>query len=95
MIDKQTKMEIMATVRRAMQEALEASQEVWVTGDTLGKHIEAFTPAWLKRYGRTLNRTRPIVTEADGSEHQSPWLYPLHATLRMVAENRVKELRLG
>lgn len=90
-MDKQLHIDIMATVRRAMQESLEDSMEVWLSGDELCKQFQMFTPGWLKRYGCRLPRTRAVV-HSEGVSHASGWAYPRNKIQRMIRENAIKNL---
>jgi len=92
-MDKQLHMDIMATVRRAMQDLLEESMEVWLSGDELCKQFQMFTPSWLKRYGCRLPRTRAVVTDANGQEHATGWAYPRNKIQRMINDNSIKQLK--
>lgn len=67
--------------------------ERYVTGKTLGQHIETITPEWLKKYGQSLNRTKVTVVDVNGVEHESPWIYPLHEIMAMAKDGRLKELQ--
>lgn len=93
-MDKLLRAEIVGEVKRILIDILEGSKEQWVSGDELGKHISCFTPNWLKMYGRSLPRTRAIVSCKDGSSHQTGFIYPLHKIQRMVATNQVKSLKM-
>ena len=93
-MDKLLREEIAGEVKRILTDILEGSKEQWVSGDELGQHISCFSPNWLKMYGRSLPRTRAIVTCKDGSTHQSGFIYPLHKIKRMLANNQVKSLKI-
>lgn len=90
-IDKNTRLEIADVVRRSIAEAYTIYNEVWVTGDELCKHIGCFKKDWLKNYGSALPRTQAIV---DGEEHKTSWVYPLHKIQAMMADGRIKNLKV-
>lgn len=94
-MDKALKKEIMETVSIAMQEVMEGSRERWVTGDELGAKYGFFTKSWLRYYGHTLPRTRVIVTDSDGKEHQTVYCYPEHKIGRMIQDGSIKQLKNG
>ena len=91
-MDKQLRKEICSEVRASVEQAMETYQERWVTGDTLQQHIEVFTKAWLKAYGKSLPRTQAAVTLSDGSTKRTMWVYPLHRIQRMIENGQIKQL---
>ena len=93
-IDKNTRLEIADVVRRSIAEAYTIYNEVWVTGDELCKHIGCFKRDWLKNYGSALPRTQAIVEGKDGEEHKTSWVYPLHKIQAMMADGRIKSLKV-
>lgn len=78
---------------QTVQQSMESLNERYVTGKTLCQHIETLTPEWLKKYGSSLNRTKVIVVDAHGVEHESPWVYPLHEIMAKMRDGRIKELK--
>ena len=92
MIDRMLKSEIIGTVRKAMTDVLEESQEAWLSGDELCKQFQMFSPSWLKRYGSRLPRTRAVVTDNDGMKHVTGWVYPRNKIQRMVREGKIASL---
>ena len=93
-MDKLLRAEIAGEVKRILIDILEGSKEQGVSGEELGKHISCLTKDWLKVYGRSLPRTRAIVTCKDGSTHQTGFIYPLHKIQRMINTNKVKSLKI-
>lgn len=96
-MDRQLRNEIRMELRNAlgaaMAEAMETSQEKWVSSAELSAHISTLSKSWLKDYGHLLPRTQVVVTDPDGTEHRSPWSYPLHKIQRMMAQNELKKLK--
>jgi hypothetical protein len=86
-------MELKSVIRRAMEEQMEMYSEVWLTGDELVKTFGTFTKSWLKRYGHSLPRKQPRVTDERGERHESSWLYPRNKIQRMFASGEIEELR--
>lgn len=91
MLDRQLKIEIMATVRRAMEESLEGANEVWLSGKQLSEQFSMFTPNWLEEYGELLPRTQAIVTDSTGKSRATRWAYPRNKIQRMVREGHIKQ----
>ena len=91
-MDNELRIDIMCTVRRAMQDALEGAQEVWLTGEQVTQQFGMFTRDWLRRYGDRLPRTQAIVRDSDGVEHKTGWAYPRNKIQKMIRENKIKEL---
>ena len=94
-MDKMLRIEVVNELRAVMLDVLEASKEQWVSADQLSAQISCFSKQWLKDYGRSLPRTRAIVTDAAGKEHIGAWTYPLHKIQRMLMNNEVKQLKLN
>ena len=91
-MDKQTKVEIKAVVREAIQEAMECYEERWLTDAEMGQYVSVMTKRWLRDHGHMLPRTQIEYTDAAG-RHSSSYLYPLHKIQAMIADGRIKELR--
>ena len=91
-MDKQTKVEIKAVVRDAIQEAMEVYEERWLTDTQMEQYVSVMTQRWLRDHGEMLPRTQIEYTDATG-RHSSSWLYPLHRIQAMIADGRIKELR--
>ena len=62
-------MELKSVVRRTMEEQMEMYSEVWVTAEQLGQTFGTFTKSWLERYGHSLPRKQPRVTDERGETH--------------------------
>lgn len=93
-MDKMFKKELIIEMRKAVQAAMEANHEIYVSGDRLATEIECFKKSWLKNYGQSLPRTRAVVKDKDGVAHEGNWVYPLHQIKRMVANDEIKHLKI-
>ena len=85
--------ELKAVVRRTMEEQMEMYSEVWLTADDLCKTFGTFTRSWLDRYGHSLPRTMPKVTDERGFGHGNKWLYPRNKIQRMFANGEIESLQ--
>ena len=92
-MDRQLRTEIVATVKRSLQEALETYDERWLTDEQIGEYIGCLSKRWLRDHGDILPRTRMEWTDSKGGKHASSWLYPLHKIQAMIADGRIKELK--
>ena len=92
MIDKQTKIEIMGTVRRAMLEVLEDADEVWLTPEQMTQQFGMFKKDWLVRHGELLPRERASYIDDDGREKFTGWAYPKHKIQRMIRDRQLHGL---
>ena len=92
-MDKQTKTEIKAVVREAIQEAMEVYKEKWITDEEMVQYFSVMTKRWLQSNGHYLPRTQIVYT--DKKSHATSWLYPLHKIQAMMADGRIKELKVG
>lgn len=84
--------ELKAVVRRTMEEEMEMYSEVWLTADEMAKYFGTFKKSWLDRYGHSLPRKRPRVTDECGETHGNTWLYPRNKIQRMFASGEVEKL---
>ena len=84
--------ELKSVVRRTMEEQMEMYSEVWLTGDELVKYFGTFKKSWLDRYGHSLPRKRPRVTDETGELHGNAWLYPRNKIQRMFASGEIEQL---
>ena len=84
--------ELKSVVRRTMEEQMEMYSEVWLTGDELCKYFGIFKRAWLDRYGQSLPRKKPRVTDEYGETHGNAWLYPRNKIQRMFASGEIEQL---
>ena len=85
-------LELKSVVRRAMEEQLEMYTEVWLTDDQLCKVFGTFTKSWLRRYGHSLPRRLPRVTDETGEPHGNKYLYPRNRIQRMFANGEIESL---
>ena len=91
-MDRQLKAEIVATVKRSVEKAMEVYNEVWLNDDLLAEHISVMTKRWLRDHGDMLPRTPIEWTDKKGAKHSSSYLYPLHRIQAMMNDGRIKEL---
>ena len=91
-MDKTFRSELLAVVSRAVATATSQNTEVWLSSEALCEHFAMFTPAWLKKYGHLLPRTRAEVTEEDGSVHVTRWAYPRNKIQYLITSNKIKQL---
>ena len=91
-MDKLLRAEIVNTVTQTIREMMEIYGEKWLTADQLIDNFGCFTKGWLKAYGYTLPRTQAIVTDENGEQHRTSWVYPLHKINRMVTDGRIKNI---
>lgn len=93
-LDKQLKLDIMGTVRRAMQEVLEDADEVWLTPKQVSEQFGMFKKDWLDRHGELLPRERASYIDKDGQEKFTGWAYPKHKIQRMIRDRELHGLRI-
>lgn len=93
-LDKQTRIAINQTVRKAMQEAYEMYNEVWLTADELVKQVGFFSTEFVKHNGRMLPRDAIRWTDEKGVEHTGQFRYPKMKILRMINEGYFRDMRL-
>ena len=97
-MNKETKHLLVTTVAEILatyeQQRKDERDEVWVTSGELAKQFGMFTPQWLRMYGSTLPRTRAIVTDQNGIEHKSSWVYPKNKIAQMISRGDIKNLKL-
>lgn len=92
-MNNQELMELKSVVRRTMEEQMEMYSEVWITGDQLCQVFGTFTKSWLERYGHSLPRKMPRVTDENGDAHGNKWLYPRNKIQRMFATGEIERLQ--
>ena len=92
-MDRQLKAEVVATVKRAVAEAMEVYSERWITDKELSQYISVMTQRWLRDHGDMLPRTQVEWTDKQGIGHVTSYLYPLHQIQAMLADGRIKELK--
>lgn len=92
-MDRLLRAEIVAEVRRAMEEMNETYNEQWVSGKELCKQVQCITASFLDEYGQTLPRERGRVWKDGIAVRTTNWVYPLHRIKRMIARSELKELR--
>jgi len=85
-------MELKAVVRRTMEEQMEMYSEVWLTADELCKYFGTLKKSWLDRYGHSLPRRQPRVTDEGGKTHGNIYLYPRNKIQRMFANGEIEKL---
>ena len=92
-MDRLLRAEIVAEVRRAMEESQEMYGEQWVSGKELCKQVQCITASFLDEFGSTLPRERARVWKDGVSVRNTNWVYPLHKIKRMIARSELKELQ--
>ena len=86
--------QVTTAVRRAIEEAHEMYDEVWLTEKELMEQFGMFTHDWLKKYGHCLQPVRAIVTDEHGEQHPTQRLaYPKHRIQRMIASGEIQQLK--
>ena len=85
--------ELKSVVRRTMEEQMEMYTEVWLTADQVCQVFGTFTKSWLDRYGHSLPRKQPRVTDERGETHGNKWLYPRNKIQRMFATGEIEQLK--
>ena len=93
-MDKILKKELVIEMRNVMMAVMQQNHEQWVTGKQLAAQIGCFNETWLKNYGQSLPRTRAIVTDKQGIQHEGSWIYPLHRIQRMIESDSIKNLKI-
>ena len=93
MMTREEMIELKSVVRRTMEEEMEMYSEVWVTADQLCQTFGTFTKSWLDRYGHSLPRKMPRVTDERGEMHGNKWLYPRNKIQRMFASGEIERLQ--
>lgn len=88
-MDKQTRMEIAQVVNEAIRDALEESDERWLSGHELCAKFQMFNEDFLKRYGKVLPRARASVTDKNGKTRFTGWAYPERKISRMIARDEI------
>ena len=92
MLDRATKNEIMATVRRAVIELRDENEEVWLREPDFLKQFGMFNHSWMKTNGHLLPRTQAIVTDENGKARRTGWAYPRNRIQKMVMDGSIKQL---
>ena len=85
-LDKKTRDDLVATIKRVAVEILEGPKETWLTGDEVTKMWLFFTKDWIKKYGYLLPRKRIVTIDKDGPTN-GRWYYSRNKILRMIQEN--------
>ena len=95
-MDKLLRIEIVAEVRKAMEDVNEMYQEEWLTKEQLCEQFPMFTPSWIKTFGEKSGMPRERVTVAmeDGSGVRSRFMYPKHKINRLIAEGYFRNISL-
>lgn len=88
-LDKNTRADLIATVKRVAIEILEGPQENWITADEVSQLFPFFSKEWMKKYAYLLPRKRVEVTDRNGVITKSRWYYSRNRILRMVRDNDI------
>ena len=84
-LDKKTRDDLVATIKRVAVEILEGPKETWLTGDEVTKMWPFFSKDWIKKYGYLLPRKRIVTIDKDGPTN-GRWYYSRNKILRMIQE---------
>ena len=97
-LDKEIKREIARYAKQCISEAAESVaefyEERWITEKELKAQFCCFSPSWLRNYGHLLPRTRAIVTDEDGVQHMTGWIYPRNQIQHLIQGNGIKNLQM-
>lgn len=88
-LDKKTRDDLVATIKRVAVEILEGPKETWLTGDEVTKTWPFFTKDWMKKYAYLLPRKQIVTVDRHGAETEGRWFYPRNKILRMVQEEDI------
>lgn len=88
-MDKLEEAKIIASVNKAIQNALEGSNEIWLSKEEFCKHFQMFTESWIDKHGKLLPRRQASVVNPDGKEKYTRWAYPVHETNRLLKEGKL------
>ena len=88
-LDKKTRDDLVATIKRVAVEILEGPKETWITADEVTKMWPFFSKAWMKNYSYLLPRKRIVTVGKNGEETEGRWFYSRNKILRMVQENDI------
>lgn len=86
-LDKKTRDDLVATIKRVAIEILEGPKETWLTGDEVSKMFPFFSKEWIRRYGYLLPRKHIVIVDKHGAETTGRWFYSRNKILRMIQEN--------
>lgn len=92
-MDSKLRKMIADEVAMALKSVLATQEERWLSAEQLEKQFACLTPGWQRNYAKLLPRTQAVVVGADGKEHKSGWVYPLHKIQQMFLNGEIKNLR--
>lgn len=92
-MDRLLRAEIVAEVRRSMQEAMETYEEKWVTAKQLCEQVPLFNAEWLKHNWQKLPNERVRWEDEQGNVHECTRCYPKKKILRMISEGNFRMMR--
>lgn len=78
-------------VKKAIEDALHTSNEVWLSSRQLSEQFSMFNEQWLKEYGHLLPRTRAVV-DRDGVLHEGKWSYPRNRIQQMIMSGEISNI---
>ena len=93
-MDRLLRAEIVAEVRRAMEESQEMYGEQWVSGKELCKQVQMFTEDWLEKYGDILPHKEIKVTTLDGRTRRTRKGYAKLEILENIRNGVYDDLKL-
>lgn len=88
-MDKQLKHEIMETIRQAIQQMEEESNERYLSSEELCKQFGMLTKDWVARNGKYLPRERIAIVGQGGTR----WGYPQKKIARMIREGKLRQIK--
>jgi hypothetical protein len=94
-MDRKLREEIVAEVQKAVEVAMMAVGERWITADELCKQFQMFTKDWLEEYGDILPRKKVRVEcTISGKKRGTRWAYPQHEIAQNIADGMYDDMKL-
>lgn len=94
-MDRLLRVEVVQTVKKAVEEAMLVYEERWLTPEQISEHVGTMTPRWLKDHGHLFDEIRTRMewkNPETGKVTTGQWLYPLHKIEQMIATGEIKQL---
>lgn len=89
---KSLKLTLTAVAKRAIEDAMLTTNEVWISGKQLAEQFSMFGKDWQVEYGHLLPRTRVEMLK-DGRVVEGKWAYPRNRIQMMIQNNEIKEFK--
>lgn len=93
-LDKATREAVSLAVKKAVMEANEVYNEVWLTSEQLCEQVPLFKREWLRHNYNKLPNERVAWKDAQGVEHSCGRCFPKKRILRMVAEGAFRNMAI-